>query len=86
MIEAGKITEFSQIFQYAPKSVMAADLNSSTRRLTRLSSHLSTLEIGEISAISELIGVKMDVIYGIVERQFLSQRTDTSKKEKNNSY
>ncbi len=83
MIEAGKITEFSQIFLYAPKSVIAADLSSSHRRLTRVGDQLDKLEIGEISAISKLIGVKMEVIYAIVEKQFLSKRTDGNKKRKN---
>lgn len=82
-MDAGKITEFSQIFLYVPKSVMAADLNSSHRRLTRLSNQLDKLELGEIFAISRLIGVKMEVIYFISEKEFLSKKAEVTKKRKN---
>ena len=85
MMEVGRITEFSQLFNYIPKSVMAADLNSSHRRLTRLSKQLDKLELGEVYAISKLVGVKMQDIYGLAEQQFLTKKTETGKKRKNQS-
>lgn len=82
MIEAGKITEFSQLFGYIPKSVMAADLNSSYRRLMRLAKQLDDLKVTEIYAISKLIGVKMDVVYALVEKPFLARKAEQGRKRK----
>lgn len=82
MIEAGKITEFSQLFEYIPKSVMAIDLNSSYRRLTRLGKQLDKLEMGEMHAISKLVGIRMDVVYALAEKQFLAKKTDQGRKRK----
>lgn len=85
MIEVGRITEFSQLFNYIPKSVIAADLNSSHRRLTRLTEQLDKLEMGELYAISKLVGVKMEEIYKLTERQLLARKAETGKKRKNQS-
>ncbi|WP_276484071.1 hypothetical protein [Paraflavitalea pollutisoli] len=82
MIEAGKITEFSQLFEYIPKSVMAIDLNSSYRRLSRLAKQLDKLEMGELYAISKLVGIRMEVVYGLAEKQFLARKAEPGRKRK----
>jgi hypothetical protein len=82
MIEAGKITEFSQIFNHIPIRVVADDLNSSFRRISNFIKQPGKLELGQMQALSELIDVNIDVIYALSKKQFLPAEVKVAKKKK----
>lgn len=86
MIEAGKIVEFSQIFNHIAIRVVADDLNSSFRRISNLMKQPGKLELGQMQALSELIDVNIDVVYTLSKKQLLpTEAKGIKKKNKQNN-
>jgi len=82
MMQVGRITEFSPLLSHIPKNTIAADLNSSHRRVTKLGAQLDELKLRDVYNISKLVGVEMEDIYRLAERQFLAKKAETGKKRK----
>ena len=72
MIEAGKVTEFRQIFKYVPKTVLAHDLSTNTTRMTRMIDDVQEFSVKEIFIIAELIEVDHSVIYRLIAKQHIN--------------
>ena len=74
MIETGHITEFQQIFNYIPKSLLGKHLHTNNPRMTRLVAEVDDLTVQEIVSISMLFDVDYDKITHIVFTQYLKDR------------
>jgi hypothetical protein len=74
MIETGHITEFQQIFNYIPKSLLGKHLHTNNPRMTRLVSNVDDLTVHEIVSISALFNVDYNKITHIVFAQYLKDR------------
>lgn len=74
MIETGHITEFQQIFNYIPKSLLGKHLHTNNPRMTRLVSNVDDLTVQEIVSISTLFNVDYNKITHIVFAQFLKDK------------
>ncbi|HEX6429428.1 MAG TPA: hypothetical protein VF008_17170 [Niastella sp.] len=74
MIETGHITEFQQIFNYIPKSLLGKHLHTNNPRMTRLVSNVDDLTVHEIVSISTLFNVDYNKITHIVFAQYLKDK------------
>ena len=74
MIETGHITEFQQIFNYIPKSLLGKHLHTNNPRMTRLVSNVDDLTVHEIVSISTLFNVDYSKITHIVFAQYLKDK------------
>ena len=74
MIETGHITEFQQIFNYIPKSLLGKHLHTNNPRMTRLVSNVDDLTVHEIVSISALFNVDYNKISHIVFAQYLKDK------------
>jgi hypothetical protein len=74
MIETGHITEFQQIFNYIPKSLLGKHLHTNNPRMTRLVSNVDDLTVQEIVSISTLFNVDYNKITHIVFAQYLKDK------------
>jgi hypothetical protein len=74
MIETGHITEFQQIFNYIPKSLLGKHLHTNNPRMTRLVSNVDDLTVHEIVSISALFNVDYNKITHIVFAQYLKDK------------
>jgi len=72
MIESGHITEFRQIFDYLPKSLLTKHLHTNNPRMTRLKLKVDDLTVHEIVSISSLFNVDYTKITRIVFTQYLN--------------
>lgn len=70
MIENGAITEFRQIFEYIPKSIVANDLGTNYNRLIRLLKKVEDVSLEEIFKLSEWIDIECDVIFKLLVLQY----------------
>jgi hypothetical protein len=74
MIETGHITEFQQIFNYIPKSLLGKHLHTNNPRMTRLVSNVDDLTVHEMVSISTLFNVDYTKITHIVFAQYLKDK------------
>lgn len=74
MIETGHITEFQQIFNYIPKSLLGKHLHTNNPRMTRLVTNVDDLTVHEIVSISTLFNVDYTKITHIVFAQYLKDK------------
>jgi hypothetical protein len=82
LIESGEITEFSQIFKHFKKKIVAADLKTSTRHLSRIQRMPNLINFDEVFAFSREFDVDMDLMYKIIKQQFLAQKSADLEKNK----
>ena len=74
LIESGHITEFSQMFTYLPKTVMAHDLGTNNNRMTRLIDHAEQFTLEELSRISKLMDVSFELMVQLACRQYTNSK------------
>jgi hypothetical protein len=72
MIEGGQITEFKQIFEYIPKSVVGQSIHRNNPGITRLLSSVDDLTIHEVFSLSEVMDVDHMVLTKVVFNQYLN--------------
>jgi len=82
MIETGHVTEFRQLFDHVPKSVVAHDLGTNNNRMTRMISHVEQFTIDELYKISMLVDTEFKTFMGIVITQFMNSLNDKKNKKK----
>ena len=70
MIETGHITEFREIFDYLPKSLVGKHLHTNNPRMTRLITDVSDLTVKEIVSLSMLFEVDYTKISQIIFTQY----------------
>jgi len=70
MIETGHITEFKEIFDYLPKSLVGKHLHTNNPRMTRLITDVSDLTVKEIVSLSMLFEVDHTKISQIIFTQY----------------
>jgi hypothetical protein len=82
MIETGNVTEFKQLFDHVPKSVVAHDLGTNNNRMTRMISHVEQFTIDELYKISRLVDTEFKTFMGIVITQFMNSLNDKKNRKK----
>lgn len=71
LIETRSLTEFSHIFTYLPKTVLAQELKKNPSRMGYLIDHPDEMTYGEIKKISELFEVPCSEIIRLFDKDFL---------------
>lgn len=82
MIETGHITEFRQIFDHIPKSVVARDLGTNNNRMTRMITHVEQFNLHELYKISALIDIDFMKVLVLGATQFLSSINEKKNKKR----
>jgi hypothetical protein len=82
MIETKHVTEFRQIFDHIPKSVVARNLGTNNNRMTRMITHVEQFTIKEVYKISELIEIDFREVLNLVATQFLNSMNEKKNKKK----
>jgi plasmid maintenance system antidote protein VapI len=80
MIETGNVTEFKQMFDHIPKSVVAHDLGTNNNRMTRLISHVEQFTLDELHKISKLVDTDFKVFVNLAANQFLNAMNEKKSK------
>jgi len=73
LIESNSITEFHEIFDVLPKTVLAHDLAKNPGRMTDLVNKAEDLKFRNIYQISNLIGVNYGAICTLIANQYLKK-------------
>jgi hypothetical protein len=74
LIEAGHITEFSQIFDHIPRSVVANDLGTNYNRLARLIMHTEHFTLDELLTLSNFFEVDSKTMVDLAFNQLIRKR------------
>jgi hypothetical protein len=82
MIETGHVTEFKQVFDHIPKSVVARDLGTNNNRMTRMITHVEQFNILEVFKISGLVDIDFRILLNLVATQFLNSMNEKKNKKK----
>lgn len=69
LINDGKITEFRQIFDYLPKTILARDAGISLYRFTRLMYDVERFKIREQFQMADASGVDFMVLWKLIMNQ-----------------
>jgi hypothetical protein len=69
MIETRHITEFKDIFNHVPKTIMAHDLGTNNNRMTRLITNVEQFTLAELYKISDLLDVDYKTIFTLAHQQ-----------------
>lgn len=69
-IESGKVTEFTHIFDYVPKTTIRKDVKRTGERITKLIERPAEITLDEAYRISKLIGVKVDDIINLAYKKY----------------
>lgn len=69
LIAGGYLTEFREIFETLPKSVLAKDMGTNNTRITRLIEHPKGFDLGEIVLIAALLDVPPMTVVALVLQQ-----------------
>ena len=80
MIEGGHLTEFHQIFDYIPKSIVANDLGTNYNRLIRLIEHVEQFTLKELFTLSSFCNLDSKLILDLVYNQYANERKAKKKK------
>jgi hypothetical protein len=75
LLSAGQIHSFLDIFQYIPKSVVAADLGKKVDRFNDLMSRVDKFTVGELLAIGGFCKLSIPEMFKLVENEYLKQRS-----------
>lgn len=74
MIENGVVSEFKDIFDYIPKSIVANDLSTNYNRLIRLMDNVEEFTFEEIFRLAEFCEVDRLVLVKLLCRQYESEK------------
>lgn len=84
MIITGTITEFGQIFEQVPKSLIAQDIHANNNRITKIISYPELLTGEEMLILSDLLEVDYKKVFELVYNQYSRRETDKAPKQKRN--
>jgi|ADGO01.1.fsa_nt_gi hypothetical protein len=73
LIESGHITEFKQIFEHIPKSIVANDLGTNYTRLSKLIKHTEHIPLKDLITLSRFFGVDGRVMVDLAYKQILNK-------------
>gem|GEM_PF-1542559 len=74
MIQAGHITEFSQIFDHIPRSVVANDLGTNYNRLARLITHTEQFTLEELVTLSQFFEIDSKIMVDLAFNQLIRKK------------
>jgi hypothetical protein len=74
LIEAGHITEFSNIFDHIPRSVVANDLGTNYNRLARLITHTEHFTLEELVTLSNFFDVDSKTMVDLAFNQLIRKK------------
>jgi hypothetical protein len=77
MIEMQQIIIFSQIIDYVPKSVIAAELKTNTTRLTRLLADPLRFNLYELKALAKRIEIPVEKLIELAFLQDTNKQSST---------
>jgi hypothetical protein len=74
LIEAGQVTEFHQIFEHIPKSVVATDMGTNYNRLVKLVMNTGRFTLEELEKLSTFFDVDSKIIVDLAYAQFIKKK------------
>jgi hypothetical protein len=84
MIITGTITEFGQIFEQVPKSLIAQDIRANNNRITKIINYPEVLTGEEMIMLSELLEIEYKKVFELVYNQYNNRESDKELKKKKN--
>lgn len=69
LIESGHITEFRQIFEHIPKSIVANDMGTNYNRLTKLITHTENFSLKELITLGHFFKVDGKIMVELAYNQ-----------------
>lgn len=69
LIESGHITEFREIFDTIPKTVVAEDMGTNYKRLLRLVENVDQFKVADLYSLAGMFEVQKALIFKIVIAQ-----------------
>jgi hypothetical protein len=79
MLKDGKIHTFLDIFNYIPKSVVAADLGKKTVHFTKLMNRVDQFTLEELFLIANFCNLSTDEILSLVNKEYLKNKDKIEK-------
>ncbi len=74
LIENGTITHFNQMFEFIPKSIVAADMGKQNIRFTRLMGHVEKFTLEDIYTLAKFLEVQDNTVYELAYKEYLHQK------------
>lgn len=69
LIESGHITEFREIFDTIPKTIVATDLGTNYKRLLRLVENVDQFKVSDLYSLADMFDVDRLAIMKLVVKQ-----------------
>ncbi|HXB05458.1 MAG TPA: hypothetical protein VNW04_00035 [Puia sp.] len=74
MLNEGQIQSFLDIFQYIPKSVVAADLGKKVDRFTELMNKIEKFTVEELLIIAGFCNLSISEMFKLVENEYVKRQ------------
>lgn len=74
LIEGNQLTEFRQIFEHIPKTVINNDLGINFNRFKKLQNKVQGFKLEELYTLSHFIGVDEKLILDLAHNQYLAEK------------
>lgn len=74
MLNEGQIQSFLDIFEYIPKSVVAADLGKKVDRFTELMNRIEKFTVEELLIIAGFCNISMSDMFRLVEMEYVKRK------------
>lgn len=79
MLNEGQIQSFLDIFEYIPKSVVAADLGKKVDRFTELMNRIEKFTVEELLIIAGFCNISMSEMFRLVETEYIKRKPKNTK-------
>lgn len=74
LVEKGDIKYFNEIFDYIPKSTVAADLGKQNVRFTQLMNHIERFTLKDLFMLAKFFDVEDQIIFDLAYNQYQQQK------------
>jgi len=81
LIEAKKLTQFNQIFEHIPPTVVNKDLGINYARFNKLRERVQGFKLQELYSMSYLIGVEEIAILELAHNEYMAKKKTIRKKQ-----
>lgn len=80
LIEGGHLSEFRQIFESIPKTIVAQDMGTNYKRLVRLADEVTQFKVDDLVTLAAFFDVDMMAIFKLVSQQINNDKKARRKK------
>lgn len=74
MIEGGNVSQFKDIFEYIPRSVIAAYMGTNYKRMAKLVEHTGKISLDELHKLSDYFEVDNWIMIELANNQLIGRK------------